>query len=121
MSKLSTSFLRILTSVAVIFAMAASGFAHSGARPALSAKLEAYVAAGGSLSDICGLGGEQGGGLGQECYACQLIGAALVPRVCHGVPLVLTDQTRVLSFVAKRLHQRHPLDPARLTRAPPKA
>lgn len=113
---------KLITSFALIIAMAASGLAHAGVRPpALSPDLAEYVLAGGSLADICGYAGEQEGAQGQKCEACRLIGAALIPRICHGVPIVLSDQTRVLTFAAKRLHQQHPLDPARQTRAPPQA
>lgn len=112
---------KLLTSFALIFAMAVSALAHVGMRPALSPDLAEYVLAGGELSDLCGYSGEQDGARGQKCEACRLIGAALIPRVCHGVPVVISDQTRVLSFVAKRLHQQHPLDPTRQTRAPPQA
>ncbi|KIN64564.1 hypothetical protein Z946_3456 [Sulfitobacter noctilucicola] len=101
--------------------MAVSAFAHTGARPALSPELEAYVAAGGTLAELCGTAGEQDGTQGQKCEACRLIGAALLPRDAHGVPVARCDQTRILTFVAKRLHNSRPLDPARQTRAPPQA
>lgn len=87
----------------------------------MSPELAIYVAAGGSLADICGGSDEQGSAYGQKCEACRLIGAVLVPRNCHGVPLLISDQTRVLTFVAKRLHHTRQLDPTRLTRAPPTA
>lgn len=110
---------KFLTAIALMFALVSSGFAHTGYRSAMSADLAAYVAAGGALNDICGGSGEQNSTVGQKCEACRLIGAALVPRACVAVPMILTDQTRVLSFVAKRLHHDRPLDPTRLTRAPP--
>jgi hypothetical protein len=121
MLKSSPNICKLLTILALILAMAASGFAHAGARPTLSPDLAAYVAAGGSFADICGTSGEQDSRLGQKCEACLLIGAALLPRSCHGVPLTLSEQTRILIFVAKRLHNTRQLDSARLARAPPQA
>lgn len=112
---------KFFTSLALILAIAAIGFAHSNARKALSPELAAYVAEGGSLADICGGTDKQNSAHGQKCEACRLIGAALMPRNCYGVPLLVSDQTRILTFVAKRLHRARPLDPTRLTRAPPKA
>lgn len=116
-----STFCKLLTPLALIFAMAVSGFAHKTMQPSLSPGFAAYVAAGGSLADICGGSGEQDGAQGQKCEACRLIGAALVPRNCHGIALKLSDQTRIFTFIAKRLHHTRPLDPARLTRAPPQA
>lgn len=121
MPKSPSTLCKLLTSVALIFAMVSSGFAHTGLRPALSPDITAYVAAGGSLSDICGSIGEQDGTYSQKCEACRLMDTALAPRFCHALPMVLSDQTRVLAFVAKRLYHSRPLDPTRLTRAPPQA
>ena len=115
------AFCKLLTSFALICALVVSGFAHNGARSAMSPELAEYVAAGGSLIDLCGSTGEQDGTLGQRCEACRLIEAALLPRNCQVIPLTQSDQTLVLTFVAKRLHQTRPLDPTRLTRAPPQA
>ena len=121
MRAVPASLFRLFATIALITAMVVSAFAHTGARPSLSPELTAYVAAGGLLADICGSSEEQDGAQGQKCEACRLVGAAILPRDCYGIPLVLTDQTRVLSFVAKRLLYAHPIDPARLTRAPPQA
>jgi hypothetical protein len=121
MTLVPSTFFKLLTSFALIVAMAASGFAHTGSRAALTPELMAYVAAGGSLADICGAPIEQDGAQGQKCEACRLMGAAILPRTCHGIPVVLSDQTRKFAFVAKRLHHARPLDPSHLTRAPPQA
>lgn len=121
MQNAPSTLCKFFTSLALIFAMGASGFAHGGARAPISPDLAAYVAAGGLLADICGGSGEQDSATGQKCEACRLIGAALVPQNCPGIPVLVTDQTQVLSFVAKQIHRTHPLDPARLTRAPPQA
>jgi hypothetical protein len=120
MGNMLSTLCKFFISFALIFAMAASGFAHSSARKALSPELAAYVAAGGSLADICGRSDEQDKANGQRCEVCRLIGAVIVPRNCHGAPLSVSDHTRIFAFVAKRLHRTHPLDPTRLTRAPPK-
>ncbi|MGH1413599.1 MAG: hypothetical protein ACRBB0_08895 [Pelagimonas sp.] len=121
MIKVPPKLQRLITSIALIFAMVASGFAHSGARTGVSDDLAAYVAAGGWLGDICGDVDDPKGTQGQKCEACRLIGAALVPpHDIHCTPIV-TDETRRFNFVAKRLHQARSLDLARLTRAPPQA
>ncbi|WP_187431125.1 hypothetical protein [Roseobacter fucihabitans] len=105
--------------MALICAMALSAFSHSGVRAAVSPDLAAYVAAGGSLSDICaGLDGKDDAQR-QNCEACRLMGAALVPPSSPALPLVVTDQTRRLIFVAKELHRTCAPDRSRLTRAPP--
>lgn len=112
----------LLTPVALICAMVMSGFAHTPAvQSEMTPELAAYVAAGGLLSDICGNTGGQNSAVGQKCEACRLAGGALIPRDCHGIPLRLLEQTRIRTFVAVQLHNARPLDPARLTRAPPQA
>lgn len=121
MSMMKSLFSRFFTSCALIIALAASGFAHASPRMASSPELLAYVAAGGSLDDLCGTVGEQDGAQTQKCEACRLIGAVVLPRDCHGVPILLSDQALKLSFVAKRVNHTRPLDPSRLTRAPPHA
>jgi hypothetical protein len=108
-------------SFALIFALVGAGFAHTSMQPAMSPELAEFVAAGGSLADICGSSGEQDGARGAKCEACRLMNASLIPRNCHAAPLTYTTQTRVLAFVAIQLHNKQPLDPARLTRAPPQA
>ncbi|WP_390910444.1 hypothetical protein [Pseudosulfitobacter sp. SM2401] len=112
---------RLITPFALMIAMTVSGFVHTGARPDISPELAAYVAAGGSLADICGGSGEQDGARGVKCDACLRFGAAVLPHTCHSAPVILSDQTRRLSFVAKRILYTRPLDPTCLARAPPQA
>ncbi|SFT01330.1 hypothetical protein SAMN04488040_2760 [Sulfitobacter marinus] len=121
MFKLTQPFRNALTAFALVFAMVFSGVAHTGLARAMSPDLAAYVATGGSLEDLCTPASGNNGAQAKKCEVCRLLGAALEPRPCVGAPLVVTEKTRVLTFVAKRLHHRHPLDPARLTRAPPQA
>jgi hypothetical protein len=121
MINVQTHFCKLLTSIALVFALVSSSFAHTGFRPALSPDLAAYVAAGGSLVDFCGKSSEKEVVQGQKCDVCRLIGAIFLPQAYHGAPLVVLEQTLTLSFVAKRLHHTRPLDPSRLTRAPPQA
>jgi len=104
---------------ALIIAMAAAAFAHSGGRPAMTPEIAQYLAAGGSFSDICGSLEDPDGAQGQKCEACRIMGAALVPNTCNTAPVVLTQHGRTLRFIAQLVHNSRPLDPARLTRAPP--
>ncbi len=103
---------------ALAVAVIASAFAHSHVKAPLAPELAEYVAMGGSLEDICGHAGE-GNATGQKCEACRLLGAAIVPRNIHEIPNSVLLSTCRMSFVAKRLQETRPLDPARLTRAPP--
>jgi hypothetical protein len=110
-----------MTTVALMFAVATSGFAHTRFSSKLSPELVEFVELGGSLADLCGGPFEEGGTPGQGCEACRLMEAGVLPDSGHGRPVIVTMQTRKLSFVAKRIHHAHPLDSARLTRAPPQA
>ena len=121
MFKMTPPFRNLLTTFALVFAMVFSSLAHTGMARAMSPDLAAYVAAGGSLEDLCSSASGKNGTQTKKCEVCRLLGAALEPRPCLGAALVVTEKTRVLTFVAKRLHHRHPLDPTRLTRAPPQA
>lgn len=121
MRKTQPTLRMMFTCLALILAMAASGLAHTGMRPVPPPGLAAFIATGGTLAGICGMAGEESDPQGGTCDACRPVGAALPPRACHGIPLRHSVQTRVLTFVAIRLHNAQPVDPARLTRAPPLA
>ncbi len=115
--------IRTVSKFCAIFALAvaviASTFAHTHVKVPLTPELAEYVAMGGSLEDLCGGSGEQDNAAGQKCEACRLLGAAVVPRTGHDVPNEVLLSINCVSFVAKRLHETWPLDPVRLTRAPP--
>lgn len=112
---------RFLVSLSLLFAMATIGFAHTGFSKIPTPEMAAYLAAGGSLTDICGGAEDQDGTSRQTCEACLLLSAALMPHNTLGRALDLSEKTRILSFVAKLLLQSQGLDSARLSRAPPAA
>jgi len=115
------TFCKLLLSFALVIAMAASAFGHTNIRPPLSPELVEYVAMGGYLTDLCGNAGEQDGGQTQKCEVCRLIAAAILLRDGTDAPVILIERTRTLTFVAQLVHNNRPLDPTRLTRAPPQA
>lgn len=117
MSNAPPTIHKLLVSLSLILAMAAPGFTHNGMRRVLPPELSAYVAAGGSLMDICATSGEQDTAQSQKCEACRLVEMALVPGHCYGVTLTLSDETRVLTLVALQRHNSRPRDLTRLTRA----
>ncbi|MFD1157729.1 hypothetical protein [Roseovarius aestuarii] len=104
-----------------MFAMVAIGFAHRAAQPSLSPELVAYVAAGGSLSDICGTAGDEGNAPLIDCEACRISDhLGMLGSGCHTVA-TSTPKVFIFGFVAKRIAESQGLDPARLVRAPPQA
>jgi len=109
----------LLATVLVLLSLATSGFAHRFAPVDLSPELQAYVANGGALADLCGTGDSPHSGTMADCKTCRLIGAMALPEAVTGLPVPVLEKTQTLRFVAKRLlHTRKP-DPSRLTRAPP--
>ncbi|MEP1766909.1 MAG: hypothetical protein ABJJ53_09780 [Sulfitobacter sp.] len=112
---------KLVISFALMIAMAASAFGHTSVRPPLSPELAQYVAMGGFLTDICGTTGEQDSGQAQKCEVCRLMGAAILLREDSTAPVKLIQRTRKLTFVAQLVHNSRPLDPTRLSRAPPQA
>lgn len=100
-----------------MIALVSVGFAHRNMQP----ELAAYLAAGGSLDDICGSMGGDDIAPSSDCEACRLSDSLIHLPVCDHRIITTTDATFVFGFVAKRLIQSQGLDPARLTRAPPQA
>ncbi|KIC50512.1 hypothetical protein RA29_06680 [Tateyamaria sp. ANG-S1] len=107
---------------AVMVALATIGFAHRTAPPATaSPELAAYIAAGGSLADLCGPFDGNSPAPVQKCEACRITDTAGWPSgPCTDRPVMLA-KIFAFSFIAKRLIERHGLDAARLVRAPPHA
>lgn len=112
-------FGRLLTTFVLVFALMAVGFAHRVAPANMTPELAAYVAMGGSLADLCGRTEDPDQTGTVSCEACRIADASIVPREAGNGPVLVLERTRTFSFVAKRLHHNRPLDPARLTRAPP--
>jgi len=104
--------------LALAIALTMIGFAHRAAPTAMTPELEAYVAAGGVLSDICGTFDGEGVPVAFDCEACRITDNVIHSRMYGIAPAELTE-TLALAFVAKRIAERKELDPARLTRAPP--
>lgn len=110
---------QLIATFLVLISLATSGFTHRFAPVDLSLELQAYVANGGVLADLCGTGNPADAGSRADCKACRLIGTMALPHAVTGLPVPVLGQTQTLRFVAKRLlHTRKP-DPSRLTRAPP--
>ncbi|WP_035026157.1 hypothetical protein [Gemmobacter nectariphilus] len=102
------------------FALVATGFAHR-VPSASDIAVEAYVLAGGDISDICGDMGSDGKTTHRDCPACHIVGSTMLPDA----PQSLADVNYV--FVATVIAPRESrairtvLDPARGMRAPPLA
>ncbi|MCB6178979.1 hypothetical protein LHP98_12680 [Rhodobacter sp. Har01] len=111
---------RLLMLVALTVALAATGFAHRMPTPDQAA-LDAFLLAGGELSDLCG--DADGDGLPDHpgCQACQIAGAADLPAPLTSARKA--DLVFVAEVVAPRESRavRAVLDPARGLRAPPLA
>ncbi|MEM8571309.1 MAG: hypothetical protein AAGG56_10405 [Pseudomonadota bacterium] len=87
----------------------------------MTPELAAYVAAGGDIWDLCGIGSGEREANGAECEACRIADTLVqLGRSCLIAPERL-ERTETFRFIAKRLAQSQGLDPARLTRAPPQA
>lgn len=110
---------RQLTTISLICAFVSLGFAHKDIPTPMAPELAAFVAAGGSISDICGGDHEPEHGEAVDCEACRITDTF---AILHGVRLVASvrlERVQTWRFVAKRLSEKQRLDPARLTRAPP--
>lgn len=112
-------FSRQLTMICLIFAFVSLGFAHKSIQPSMTPELIAYVAAGGSISDICGSDHQPGHESNIDCEACR-IGDGLAELKAYN-PVAFVDLERIQRwrFIAKRLAESQGLDPTRLPRAPP--
>lgn len=121
MSNRATSFGSMCLTVLTIVALVAVGFAHRFSQPSPSPAMEAYVAAGGSLSNICGIPGETDTAMVVDCDACRINDTLCAAPRIGPVGSATIQKTYVLGFVAKRIAERVDLDSARLVRAPPQA
>lgn len=115
------SIFRLLISLALVVALATSGLGHRVSAQPQSPELASYIAAGGTLADLCGGQDGQPGLFASDCEACRLVNAAILNPPCTGAALVLSEPARKLSFVAKTIQNTRPADPARQPRAPPQA
>ena len=110
---------RHLVTISLISAFVSLGFAHKDVPTPMSPELAAYLAAGGSLADICSGDHEPEHEQPIDCEACRIADSIVT---MHGGKQVAPAELGVVQnwrFIAKRLSQSQGLDPARLTRAPP--
>lgn len=112
---------RFLTVVVLSIALASVSLAHRTHHAPLSSELAAFIEAGGSLSAICLVDEEQNGGEVHDCDACRIVDGFALSSPARAAGATSCTYTRKLQFVAKLRHNSKPLDPTRLTRAPPQA
>ena len=101
-------------------ALVATAFMHR-FPTAADLAVEAYVLAGGDMSDICGETGTDGTVTHRDCPACQIVGAALLPDAPHNI--IRVNFAYVATVIAPRESRaiRMVRDPALGLRAPPLA
>ncbi|MEM8571959.1 MAG: hypothetical protein AAGG56_13785 [Pseudomonadota bacterium] len=68
--------------------LASTGFAHRAAHSEQDPRVLAFLAAGGSAEALCLTETDHAHVIGEDCDACRLIGAALLPGSC-GFPSLL--------------------------------
>ncbi|WP_072506690.1 hypothetical protein [Phaeobacter porticola] len=110
---------RLAMVFALMLAMASSGFAHSFNRAEASADYADFVAAGGSLSDLCGGSIDPNHATPAKCEACRLVAAAVIPSHPTGLGLISARRPAARARLAEPLRQARWLDPSHPTRAPP--
>ena len=110
---------RQLVTISLICTFALLGFAHKNTPTPVSPELAAFLAAGGSISDICNDDHEPEHEQSVDCEACRIADSFAILRGCKQVAPAELDVVQNWRFIAKRLSQSQGLDPARLTRAPP--
>lgn len=121
MVSIALRLLRLSVAAALCLALVAIGYGHRTQGPDMTPELAAYVAAGGSLSDLCGPTDGDGPAPRADCEACRLSDTLTTLRDPCLAASRITPKTFVFGFVAKRLRQTSGPDPVRLTRAPPRA
>lgn len=110
-----------LTVFVLSLALAAVSLAHKPNYAPMSPELAAFIDAGGSLSAICVVDEQENGVEGHDCDACRIVDGFALSSPARAAEATSCTCTRKLQFVAKLRHHSKPLDPTRLTRAPPQA
>jgi len=110
---------RQLVTLSLIGAFVLLGFAHDDIPTPLSPELRAFIAAGGSIDDICGGEHDPEHEEALGCEACRIADSFAILRDCKQAAPVELDITQSWRFIAKRISESQELDPARLTRGPP--
>ncbi|MEP3332523.1 hypothetical protein [Sedimentitalea sp.] len=110
---------KLFVVLALICALAGSGFAHRIAAPLTDPSLATYVQAGGSIADLCGDFGGQSHDVINNCEACRLANSAVLAE--HDAVAIAVFGKRTTLDVLQ--HQSHPetarLDLSRPVRGPP--
>ena len=91
---------QLLATVLVLLSLATSGFAHRFAPVDLSPELQAYVANGGALADLCDTGDSPHSGTMADCKTCRLIGAM---ALAVGIALPRLARWRLNCFQSNRM------------------
>ena len=99
--------------------LASSGFAHRVAPIAVDESLTAYLAAGGSLSELCVDTGEDGAAVAQSCDACRLVDSVALPVAASGCADAGRRVLATLGGFDTSAPAPAVFDPARPARAPP--
>jgi predicted metal-binding membrane protein len=109
---------RLSVVLALVVALVASAWAHRGPSVALSDEVLAYVAAGGSLDDLCTDG--NGEVAHETCDACRLVDTVSLAGVADCASQLATVAATGMDLPAVTPVVLSVLDPARLSRAPPR-
>ena len=112
---------KLLTLIVLSVALVAVSLAHKPDHAPMSPELAAFIDAGGSLSAMCLVDEEQDDGEVHDCDACRIVDGFALSSPAHAAEATSCTYTRKLQNVAKLRHHSKPLDPTRLTRAPPQA
>jgi Na+/H+-dicarboxylate symporter len=110
--------MRVIFALTLGLALAGVGAAHRPVeRPGDAAALAAFVAAGGSVADLCHDAGDHGGHPARmECPACTLTGAVVLPQIAAvALPVPVLAQrglwpAQVVAFLSSSFT---PVPPAR--------
>ena len=85
----------------------------------MTAELAAFVAVGGSMSDICADGHQPEHEQAVHCEACRITDDFVIFQSCTHTASAELENVQIWAFIAEHLSQSQGLDPTRLTRAPP--
>lgn len=113
-------FAKLCVTATLLVAMMAVGFAHRSSQPPLDPDLRAFLEAGGTLEELCGLAGDAPGA-SQNCEACRLVDTVACPPHAVAAQRDTPVRTQRMRVIAQLRHHAKPLDPTQLTRAPPQA
>ncbi|WP_226779064.1 hypothetical protein [Oceaniglobus trochenteri] len=111
--------LRLWLAVTVSLALAASALAHRAPVTADDLALTAFLASGGTVSDLCGEAGHSRHAGTAGCDACRLVGAALVPPAPATAPMAATRVHRITPVTARPCPPPAPRRQRHTPRAPP--